>query len=313
MVFTQITDYKTYNEEGECSKPFDVFWLGHFSSIAFCRLFYYLEKFFYYRLALVFFENDITRLRRARCWALTMMCCRLLAFCSFLFFTIIGSVWFVQDEPCLKKANSEFRMACWLMISFCVCLIYALRTLVRLVLAPRQLVQGDDNENFNMFMWADQAHIRGLNDRELNALKKYKLQSYEELVRPSRQTIEMSTLTTNQQGPSGGPSGGDSLELQEPASTANEDEVSQLTCAICIDNIEIGQWYKRLPKCDHCFHAQCIDDWLSTRATCPFCRQQISPFIGIEGSNPPVRREIRISSSNRDREPRVMLRFTRAT
>lgn len=307
MVITQITDKNNYNEEEECNKPFDLFWLGHFTSIAFCRLFYYLEKFFYYRLALVFFEHDISRLRRARCWAVSMMCCRLLSFCSFLGFTIIGSVWFIQDEPCLSKTNSEFRMACWLMISFCVCLIYAFKTLVRLVLAPRQLVQGDDSEHFNMFMWADQ-RVRGLTDRELNVMKKYKLQSYDELRRPHQETIEMSTLTTNQQIPSTG----DSLELQEPAYTENEDEQSQYTCAVCLDNIEIGQWYKRLPRCGHYFHAQCIDEWLSTRATCPYCRQQISPYLDAEGSNSqPVRREIRIGSGNSDREPRVMLRFTR--
>jgi len=306
MVITQITDYR---KEGECNKPFDVFWLGHFTSIAFCRLFYYLEKFFYYRLALVFFEHDVSRLRRARCWAVSMMCCRLLAFCSFLGFTIIGSVWFVQDEPCLSRANSEFRMACWLMISFCVCLTYAFKTLVRLVLAPRQLVQRDDSEHFNMFMWADQ-RVRGLTDRELNAMKKCKLQSYDELRKPVGETIEMSNLTTNQQIPSRG----DSLELQEPAYTENEDELSQHTCAVCLDNIEIGQWYKRLPRCEHYFHAQCIDEWLSTRATCPYCRQQIYPSLDAEGSNPqPVRREIRIGSGNSDREPRVILRFTRAT
>jgi len=309
MVITQITDYNNYNEERECSKPFDVFWLGHFTSIAFCRLFYYLEKFFYYRLALVFFEHDISRLRRARCWAVSMMCCRLLAFSSFLGFTIIGTVWFVQDEECLSKANSEFRMACWLMISFCVCLIYALKILVRQVLAPTQLVQRDNHEHFNMFMWADQERVRGLTDRELNAMKKYNLQNYDELKRPVRKTIEMSTLTTNQQTSSRG----DSQELQEPASTESEDELSQYTCAVCLDNIEIGQLYKRLPRCGHCFHAQCVDDWLTTRATCPICRQHATPLIDTGGSNPPVRREIRIGSGNSDREPRVVLRFTRAT
>jgi len=315
MVFTEITEYKNYDDERECSKPFDVFWLGHFTSIVFCRLFYYLEKFFYYRLALVFFERDTSRLRSARCWAVSMMCCRLLAFCSFVLFTIIGSVWFVEDEPCLKETNSEVRMACWLMISFSVCLIIVLKTLVRQVLTPRQLVQGDDNEHFNMFMWADQYRGRGvrtLSDRELNAIKKYELRSYDELERSSRQTIEMSTLTTNQQRPLRE----DSLVLQEPASKEDENEPSQSTCAVCLDNIEIGQSYKRLPKCEHCFHAQCIDHWLSTRATCPVCREEIFPDLdrsAAEGLNPPpVRRQIRIGPGDSDREPRVVLRFIRA-
>jgi len=312
MVFTEIFKYK--NEERKCSRPFDVFWLGHFTSIVFCRLFYYLEKFFYYRLALVFFERDPSRLRSARRWAVIMMSCRILAFCSFVVFTILGSVWFVQDEPCLKETNSEVRMACWLMVSFSVCLIYALKTLVQQVLAPRQVVQGDDNEHFNMFSWADQLRGRGartLTNRELNAIKKYELRSLDELERPSRQTIKMSTLTTNQQRHLSA----DSLVLQEPASREDQDGPSQSTCAVCLDNIEIGQSYKRMPKCDHCFHAQCIDQWLSTRATCPVCRGEIFPDFDrsvAEGLNPPpVRREIRIGSSNSNREPRVVLRFTR--
>jgi len=320
MVFTEIMDYKKYKEIGACSKPFDVFWVGHFTSIAFFRLFYYLEKFFYYRLALVFFERDTTRLRSARFWAVTMMCCRLWAFCGFVVFTIIGSVWFVEDGKCLNKldenstSNSEVTMAIWLMICFSVCLIYALKTLLRQVLTPRQLVQGDDNEHFNMFTWADQfrgPRDRSLTVRELNAIKKSELCSYDELKRPSRQAIEMSTLTTNQQKPLSE----DSLVPQESVLTQDEDEPSENICAVCLDDIAIGQWYKRLPKCEHCFHAKCIDQWLSTRATCPVCREEIFPDVEqsvANGINPrSVRREIRIGAGHSDREPRVVLRFTR--
>ncbi|MCH90313.1 RING-h2 finger protein ATL21A-like, partial [Trifolium medium] len=29
---------------------------------------------------------------------------------------------------------------------------------------------------------------------------------------------------------------------------------------------------KTMPECEHCFHAQCIDEWLPLNASCPICR-----------------------------------------
>jgi len=318
MVISEVSGYNKYRELGGCSKPFEVFWIGHFSCIVVFRFFYYLEKHFYYRLAVVFFERDTTRLRRARFWAVTMLVCKLLAFCGFLFFTIIGSVWFVEDGECLSKLDeslkssySEIRMVFWLMISFSVCLIYALRLLMKQVFTPRALVQGDDNENFNMFMWDDQLRgqqARTLTAQDLDTIKKSELRSYDELKRPSRAIIEMTTLTANQPVPLNE----QDPVLEESKSSQDEDEPTQGTCAVCIEEIEIGEWYKKLPKCEHCFHAECIDQWLTRRATCPVCREEIFPDI-VNGANArAVRREIRIRSGHRDREARVVLRFTRA-
>lgn len=42
--------------------------------------------------------------------------------------------------------------------------------------------------------------------------------------------------------------------------------------------IVIGEKYmpketvKTIPECGHCFHAQCIDEWLPLNASCPICR-----------------------------------------
>lgn len=318
IVIYEVSEYNKYKDKGGCSKPFEVFWIGHFTSIVVFRFFYYLEKHFYYRLALVFFERDTTRLRRARFWAVTMLACKLLAFCGFLFFTVLGSVWFVEDGKCLSKLDetllnsySELRMVLWLMISFSVCLIYALKVLMRQAFTSRELVQGDDNENFNMFMWDDQfrgQQARTLTARDLDSIKKSELRSHDELKRPSRPIIEMSALPTNREVPSNE----QHAVMQESKSTHDDDDPTEATCAVCIEEIEIGEWYKRLPKCEHCFHAKCIDQWLSRRATCPVCREEIFPEIVNGVDVPAVRREIRIRPGNRDREARVVLRFTRA-
>jgi len=89
------------------------------------------------------------------------------------------------------------------------------------------------------------------------------------------------------------------------------DDPLERSCAICLSDIEIGEWYKKLPKCEHCFHASCIDKWLSTRATCPVCREEIVIEDGFQNRNLPVRsvhREMRIGA--RGNEARVVLRFT---
>ncbi len=43
-------------------------------------------------------------------------------------------------------------------------------------------------------------------------------------------------------------------------------------CAICLDTFVAGQRVKRLVRCTHSFHEQCIDKWLAVRNQCPYCR-----------------------------------------
>jgi hypothetical protein len=41
-------------------------------------------------------------------------------------------------------------------------------------------------------------------------------------------------------------------------------------CTICLEACRGGENLRRLP-CKHCFHKQCIDRWLHTKAACPIC------------------------------------------
>jgi len=49
----------------------------------------------------------------------------------------------------------------------------------------------------------------------------------------------------------------------------------QPVCSICIETIQVKEWYKQLPECEHYFHADCIDGWLRLRDSCPLCRQTV--------------------------------------
>ncbi|GJM88709.1 hypothetical protein PR202_ga05259 [Eleusine coracana subsp. coracana] len=51
---------------------------------------------------------------------------------------------------------------------------------------------------------------------------------------------------------------------------------SRSECAICLAEFARGDRVRVLPRCNHGFHARCIDRWLAARPTCPTCRQ--APF-----------------------------------
>ncbi|KAG0125271.1 hypothetical protein HOY82DRAFT_154467 [Tuber indicum] len=46
-------------------------------------------------------------------------------------------------------------------------------------------------------------------------------------------------------------------------------------CLICLGDYEDGEQCRQLTKCQHVFHKDCIDEWLTTgRNSCPLCRGQ---------------------------------------
>ena len=47
------------------------------------------------------------------------------------------------------------------------------------------------------------------------------------------------------------------------------------TCSICLSEYEQDDEIRRMPTCDHAFHAACIDEWLLLNASCPVCRQPL--------------------------------------
>ncbi|KAI9084781.1 hypothetical protein K1719_033187 [Acacia pycnantha] len=50
-----------------------------------------------------------------------------------------------------------------------------------------------------------------------------------------------------------------------------------LECAVCLSEFEDSETLRLLPKCDHVFHPECIDEWLATHTTCPVCRADLVP------------------------------------
>lgn len=48
-------------------------------------------------------------------------------------------------------------------------------------------------------------------------------------------------------------------------------------CWICLSEYNSEETIRCIPECKHCFHADCIDEWLRMNITCPVCRNSPSP------------------------------------
>ncbi|CAL9221585.1 unnamed protein product [Arabidopsis halleri] len=48
------------------------------------------------------------------------------------------------------------------------------------------------------------------------------------------------------------------------------------SCSICLQDWEEGEVGRKLERCGHIFHMNCIDEWLIRQETCPICRDHLS-------------------------------------
>jgi hypothetical protein len=58
------------------------------------------------------------------------------------------------------------------------------------------------------------------------------------------------------------------------ASEEQDADDSERKCLVCQCEYEKDEHLRRLP-CNHCFHTDCVDQWLSSKEVCPYCRQSV--------------------------------------
>ncbi len=57
-------------------------------------------------------------------------------------------------------------------------------------------------------------------------------------------------------------------------------------CLVCLCDFEIKDVARKLVKCNHLFHKECIDQWLTTgRNSCPLCRETGVDAVKSENEN----------------------------
>jgi hypothetical protein len=86
-----------------------------------------------------------------------------------------------------------------------------------------------------------------------------------------RQVMEQSM----QGGPSGpAPCSRSTVDKIPTAKIEKNDESPLGTCAICLEDFEVGASCSKLP-CDHHFHPECVQHWLLLHNSCPTCRKPL--------------------------------------
>ncbi|CAJ2664576.1 unnamed protein product [Trifolium pratense] len=68
---------------------------------------------------------------------------------------------------------------------------------------------------------------------------------------------------------------GDSLDKLPHHMILKDMKAEDTFCAICLQDIEVGEIARSLPRCDHTFHLICVDKWLVKNDSCPICRQNV--------------------------------------
>ncbi|PWA61809.1 GWT1-like protein [Artemisia annua] len=63
-------------------------------------------------------------------------------------------------------------------------------------------------------------------------------------------------------------------------------ETYGLECAICLCEFEDDNILRLLTKCYHVFHQDCIDLWLESHKSCPFCRRSLETPISSPAKSP---------------------------
>ena len=51
-----------------------------------------------------------------------------------------------------------------------------------------------------------------------------------------------------------------------------------MVCSICLESINDTNKKTNL-NCGHCYHSECIEEWLNENDTCPYCRESQNPTV----------------------------------
>mmetsp|Transcript_18195 Transcript_18195/g.50964 ORF Transcript_18195/g.50964 Transcript_18195/m.50964 type:complete len:235 (+) Transcript_18195:1301-2005(+) len=91
--------------------------------------------------------------------------------------------------------------------------------------------------------------------------------------------------------------------------------LSAMHCSVCLGEYEEGDVLRALLPCEHAFHAECIDPWLSSRDTCPLCRSLLvpPPMRHLQMRHLQLRQLEEADSTQAENAPQSLLQSLRAS
>lgn len=96
--------------------------------------------------------------------------------------------------------------------------------------------------------------------------------------------LDLSFLLSDEGGDTNddGAAGGDEQDDRAPLSQRARTQLlrrpvtvpPEYVCSVCLNAADSSQHLTQLP-CDHIFHDTCVNQWFTTRSTCPMCRDRL--------------------------------------
>ncbi|GMP87612.1 hypothetical protein CsSME_00039914 [Camellia sinensis var. sinensis] len=72
-----------------------------------------------------------------------------------------------------------------------------------------------------------------------------------------------------------------------------------LECSVCLAEFGDNDLCRVLPKCNHCFHIDCVDMWFYSHTNCPLCRTPVKPIENpVPANNSAVELAVREAGSS---------------
>ncbi|KAA8543078.1 hypothetical protein F0562_021427 [Nyssa sinensis] len=68
-----------------------------------------------------------------------------------------------------------------------------------------------------------------------------------------------------------------------------------LECAVCLSEFEVNETGRLLPKCNHCFHIDCIDTWFQSHSNCPLCRAPVRLAVSVQATENQIETIVSVS------------------
>ncbi|XVE88649.1 hypothetical protein DITRI_Ditri19aG0086300 [Diplodiscus trichospermus] len=53
-------------------------------------------------------------------------------------------------------------------------------------------------------------------------------------------------------------------------------------CVVCLLGFEVDEEVRQLDRCNHSFHAPCIDMWMYSHSNCPICRTPVDRRAALD-------------------------------